>query len=319
MGGSFFSEDDYAARKAVRTANAAPTFAYHAATSTKPIDEQKAHPSLDPKGLKVRESRDSKEHPNSNAVIFAFDVTGSMTTFPKIAQAKLPTLMGLLLRKGFLEDPQIMVCAFGDQACDVAPLQAGQFESGIEIEDDITNLLLVGGGGGQFSESPELVFYLAAKKTSIDCFEKRNKKGYLFLITDEKGRSLTPNVLKDVFGEGGEESFTIKQIIEEAQKLYDVYVITPKGTSHAGNPELKQYWTELLGQNYLQLDEPEAICELVASTIGICENTIGDLRDNLAETGLSKSGIDAVTTALAKTGTGSSVSKVPKDSGLVSI
>jgi hypothetical protein len=306
----------------MRAATNTPTFAYSAATASKPISDRKAHDKLDPKAIKgKRESRDSAEHPNSNAVIFAFDVTGSMTTFPKIAQEKLPTLMGLLLRKGFLTDPQIMVCAFGDQTCDRVPLQAGQFESGIEIEDDITNLYLEGSGGGNVSESPELVFYLAARKTSLDCFEKRGKRGYLFLITDEMGRSISPRVIEDVFGEKTEESFSIKEIIQEAQKTYEVYVITPNGTSNANNTSIQNFWKELIGQNYLQLDDPTAICELVATTIGICESAIGhdDIGDNLKETGLSKTGVDAVSTALSRSLGNRKIAKVPKGSGLVSV
>lgn len=325
MGGSTWSDDHYASRKSVRAATNTPTFAYHDATSKKPVDAHKAHESLDPKGIKgKRESRDSDAHPQSNAVIFAFDNTGSMSRFPKIAQEKLPTLLGLLLRKGYLTDPQIMICAFNDQTCGRVPLQVGQFESGIEIEDCLINLYLEGGGGEQNMESPELVFYTAARKTSIDCFEKRGKKGYLFLITDEAGRGLNPTVIADVFGGEAGEHLTMKEVIEEAKKMYDVYVITPRDTSNYGAKWLKEYWINLVGQQYLELEDPEAICELVAATIGLCENVTsrGGIADDLAGVGLSKRGVDAVTTALAKPGIVSdsrAMAKVPAGSGLATV
>ena len=325
MGGSAWSDDHYSSRKATRAAAGTPTFAYHAATAKKSVDEHKAHESLDPKGIKgKRESRDSDAHPESNAVIFAFDTTGSMSEFPKIAQEKLPTLLGLLLRKGYLTDPAIMVCAFNDQTCCRVPLQVGQFESGIEIEDCLINLFLEGGGGGQNMESPELVFYTAARKTSIDCFEKRGKKGYLFLITDEAGRDLTPTVIANVFGGESGEHLTMEEVVKEAQKMYDVYVITPNATSNYGAKWLKDYWTKLVGQQYLELEDPQAICELVAATIGLCENSTNHagIADDLAGTGLSTRGVDAVTTALAKPGVVSAsraVAKVPAGSGLATV
>ena len=93
--------------------------------------------------------------------------------------------MGLLLRKGYLAHPQILIGGIGDATCDRAPLQVGQFESGIEIDEDLAKLWLEGGGGGQQTESYELAMYFMARHTSIDCLEKRGQRGYLFLIGDE--------------------------------------------------------------------------------------------------------------------------------------
>src|SRR5262249_20618935 len=134
---------------------------------------------------RVRESRDSDVHPESHAVAVLLDVTGSMQTVPRILQKSLPRLMGLLIRKGYLEHPQILIGAVGDATCDSAPLQVGQFESGIEIEEDLGRLFLEGGGGGQVTESYELAMHFLAHHTSLDCVEKRGKKGYAFLIGDE--------------------------------------------------------------------------------------------------------------------------------------
>ena len=92
-----------------------------------------SHPDLDPYGLAVRESRDSAEHPRSVAIAVLFDVTGSMREVPRTLQAKLPQLLGLLLRKGYVADPQIMFGAIGDATCDRAPLQAGAAQAGARV------------------------------------------------------------------------------------------------------------------------------------------------------------------------------------------
>ena len=101
---------------------------------------RRVHQKMNPLGVTVRESRDSDAHPESHAVAVLFDVTGSMQTVPRILQANLPKLMGLLIRKGYLEHPQILIGAVGDATGDAAPLQVGQFESGIEIEEDLGKL-----------------------------------------------------------------------------------------------------------------------------------------------------------------------------------
>ena len=52
----------------------------------------------------------------------------------------------------------------------------GQFESGNEIEDDLSRIFLEGGGGGQQTESYELALYFLARKTKTDCFEQRTHR-----------------------------------------------------------------------------------------------------------------------------------------------
>ena len=111
------------------------------------------------------------------AIAVLFDVTGSMRGVPRILQAKLPQLIGLLLRKGYVAHPQIMFGAIGDATCDRAPLQVGQFESGNRIDEDLGQILLEGGGGGQKTESYELAMYFMARHTAIDCSRKARPAG----------------------------------------------------------------------------------------------------------------------------------------------
>src|SRR5262249_29212858 len=134
---------------------------------------------------KIRESRDSADNPSSNAIMVWFDETGSMGGIPRVFQEKLPKLHGLLERKNYIVDPPICFGAFGDATCDTVPLQVGQFESGNEMEEDLARFVLEGNGGGQNTESYELPMYFSYYKTALDCFEKRKKKGYLFLSGDE--------------------------------------------------------------------------------------------------------------------------------------
>src|SRR3954467_14915938 len=158
MGGTRWSDDHYKERAKLRARAGKDAFEYDHAIKQGEAD-RKVHEKMNPRGVEVRESRDSEAHPESHAVGVLFDVTGSMQTVPRILQENLPRLMGLLLRKGYLDHPQILIGAVGDATCDVAPLQVGQFESGIEIEEDLGRLLLEGGGGSSITESYELALY----------------------------------------------------------------------------------------------------------------------------------------------------------------
>src|SRR5271166_724984 len=184
MGSTRWSDDHYKDRAKLRAETGQDAFEYDHEIKIGAA-EARVHDKMNPKGVKIRESRDSEAHPESHAVGVLFDVTGSMQTVPRILQENLPRLMGLLLRKGYLEHPQILIGAIGDATCDSAPLQVGQFESGIEIEEDLGKLFLEGGGGGHITESYELAMYFMARHTALDCFEKRGKRGYLFVIGDE--------------------------------------------------------------------------------------------------------------------------------------
>src|SRR5215831_12415893 len=184
MGTTRWSDDHYRDRARLRARAGKDAFEYDHAIRIGAV-ECAVHPKMNPRGVKVRESRDSDAHPESHAVAVLFDVTGSMQGVPRILQAHLPKLMGLLIRKGYLDHPQILIGAIGDATCDAAPLQVGQFESGIEIEEDLGKLFLEGGGGGHITESYELALYFMARHTALDCLQKRHQRGYLFVIGDE--------------------------------------------------------------------------------------------------------------------------------------
>src|SRR6187431_140514 len=179
MGSGIWSTDVYDAADRYRRATGASAFAYSDSGA------RTVHTALDPLGVGVRESRDSDEHPESLAIAVLFDVTGSMGSVPRVLQTKLPQLLGLLTRKSYATDPHILFGAVGDASCDRVPLQIGQFESDNRMDDDLARIVLEGGGGGQMTESYELAMYFMARHTSLDCFEKRGRRGYLFLIGDE--------------------------------------------------------------------------------------------------------------------------------------
>jgi hypothetical protein len=299
MGSGIWSTDVYDAADRYRRATGASAFAYSDSGA------RTVHSALDPKDVGKRESRDSDEHPESVAIAVMFDVTGSMGSVPRVLQQKLPQLLGLLLRKGYVKDPQILFGAIGDATCDRVPLQVGQFESDNRLDEDLGRFVLEGGGGGQMTESYELAMYFMARHTSIDCYEKRGKRGYLFIIGDEQayGR-VKPGEVRDVIGDKLGEPIGLRAMVDEVRRMYDTYYILPAGSSYAGNTTILDFWKDLLGQNVIALDDLDAVCETIALTVGLGEDTI-DLDEGLED--LREVGSAATATvgkALARIGGG---------------
>ncbi|MFF5257300.1 hypothetical protein ACFY4C_00025 [Actinomadura viridis] len=275
MGSGTWSTDVYDAARSYRASTGASAFAYSDGGATT------AHPDLDPSGVVLRESRDSDDHPESLAIAVLFDVTGSMRTVPRTLQAKLPDLLGLLLRKGYVEHPHIMFGAVGDATCDRAPLQVGQFEADNRMDDDLGKILLEGGGGGQMTESYELAMYFMARHTAIDCLEKRGKKGYLFMIGDELAYPAAKRrEIAKVIGGEPRGDVPLEELVGELRRKYEVYFIIPEGAYHARSEKLADFWRGLLGQHVLFLDDLDAVCETIALTIGLAEDAI-DLDEGL--------------------------------------
>src|ERR1041385_6263270 len=101
--------------------------AFSATTAGKTTDDIYAsraiNKNLNPKGVKLRESRDSADNPNSTPIIVAIDVTGSMGIIADVlAREGLGTLFTEILDRKPITDPHLMFMAVGDAHYDSAPL-----------------------------------------------------------------------------------------------------------------------------------------------------------------------------------------------------
>lgn len=287
MGGGTWSDAAY--RKSVKGRSA---FAYSDDTLSRSRSEWKCHQLLDPYGLKIRESRDSAEHPESNAILTGLDVTGSMGVVVVAVRDSLGKLMDMLLEGKYISDPQILFYAVGDASpdsrrengmCDTIPFQVSQFESDNRINDQITKVVLEGGGGGQNTESYELGFYCADRHTSIDCFEKRGRKGYLFSIGDELPYpAVSKKEVKKIFNATLQNDVPLAEVVKNAQRKYNIFHIIPKGSNHYNDPDIRNTWAKILGgkQFVFMLEDPDATAETIAVAIALNEGSM-TLEDGL--------------------------------------
>ena len=259
------------------TARAYSTYASTTGYTDKSVHEvfssRAVNKALNPFGVTVRESRDSDEHPNSIPIILGLDVTGSMGIYAhEIAVTHLPKLMNGILET--VTDPQIMFMAIDDvHASSPAALQASQFESDIRILEQLREVYLVAGGGGNRSESYDLTWYFAGNRTVIDSFEKRGQHGFLFTFGDEEApyQIVTVEQLKSVFGPGEYTSMTPEQMLKRAQEMYQVFhIVIEQGSHYRRYPaEVRSSWTNLMGSNVLFLKDTKYLSDLVLATIEI--------------------------------------------------
>lgn len=234
------------------------------------------HALMNPKGVRLRESRDSPDHPSSIAITFALDVTGSMGKIPDLlARQELPKFMKILMDCK-VPDPQLLFLAVGDATSDRAPLQIGQFESTAELMDRwLTWSFLEGNGGGQGHESYELALYMLAEHTEMDCWVKRKKKGYLFMTGDELPYpAVSRHQVEALIGDRLDEDVPIAAAVAALQQTFHPFFLIPDLDRRKG---CERVWRDLLGDHVIAMESAEDTCYVAASLVALCERVVPDV------------------------------------------
>jgi hypothetical protein len=226
---------------------------------------------MSPWGVQFRESRDSAAHPESLAIGVFLDETGSMGSIPDmLVRHKLGDLMNTLIAHG-VPDAHVLFGGIGDHYSDTSPLQVGQFEAGTEeLNRWLTKIYLEGCGGGQNMESYALAWLFFARHTSIDCFEKRNQKGFLFTIGDEGvHKLLEKEFLTNLLGYPFHENIAAEQLLSEAERMYHVFHLHVRETATGKTPSIIEEWRRLLHEKLIIVEDYNNIAEIIASTVAV--------------------------------------------------
>lgn len=330
MGYGSWSDPTYRANAAAAAAAGRSTFD-HTAKIKSGAKKAGTHKLLDPRavagpaspfaGKVMREVTISDEHPNPVPIAIMLDVTGSNIEAARVVHAKLPELFGLLQRKGYVEDPQILIGAIGDAHSDTVPLQVGQFESDNRIDAMVEAMYLEGNGGGQMSETYELGAYYLARHTYLEPFHKQGRKGYAIFIGDELPYDRVRrsygygygggHTLESLTGDKLEADVTTEKIFEELKEQYEVFFLFQEQGAYDAKRVLPA-WRKLLGERALVLDDPSAVCEFIAGLLGMLEGGLDleEIEDDLKAIGADPKAIKAAGKALATvTGSGGGVAK----------
>lgn len=322
MGGGNWSKVSYEDNAAAAAAAGRPTFA-HTANIASGRTAAKAHDLLNPltkagptspfADQVMREVTISTEHPNPTPVAVMLDVTGSNIEAARVVHSKLPQLFGLLQRKGYAEDPQILIGAIGDAYSDRVPLQVGQFESDNRIDAMVEAMYLEGNGGGQTHETYELGAYFLAYHTYLEPWHKQGRKGYAIFIGDEMpyetlrrnfgNYGYTRHTVESLTGDTLEADLDTKAIFDKLQEQYEVFFLFQKQGMYQEETILPA-WRELLGERALVLEDPAAVCEFIAGLLAMMEGgfDFDEVEADLRAIGANASAIRAAGKALATVG-----------------
>jgi hypothetical protein len=280
MGAGSWSRDDYETY--------ATTTNYVKAPRAEVFRNNRIVDSLNPAKALLRESCDSADNPNATPVIIALDVTGSMGEYAeRIAKQALPKIMTSIIEGKPISDPHVMFMAFSDinTSAYMDSFQVSQFEADIRVLEQLREIYLAGGGGGNASESYDLPWYFAGTRTKTDAFEKRGKKGFLFTMGDERApyQAVSASDLNQVFG-GQHETFMPIEALARAKEKYNVFHIVIEQGSGWRNDEtaIKQTWNAMLGSNVLYLRDFTLLPEVITATMRMTDGSV-TINDVLAE------------------------------------
>ena len=85
--------------------------------------------------------------------------------------------------------------------------------------EQLTQIYIEHGGGGNRSESYNLPWYFAAHHTEHDSLIKRGKRGYLFTVGDEEApQGVTKEQIEVITGDKLERDISSTEMLAEAQR-----------------------------------------------------------------------------------------------------
>ncbi|MDE1970250.1 MAG: hypothetical protein KGI50_01605 [Patescibacteria group bacterium] len=183
-------------------------------------------------------------------LVYAFDVTGSMGNLPKIIYDKWPGIVGQIVARGYLSDPMMSLVAMGDIRSDSSPIQVADFSALRNLDRYFKKIHFEGGGGGQGSESYEMIAYYYAY-----CCKLLNAVNPIMLFTGDEAfcRNLYKEDLCEHFG-GTHESTTAQQVFADLRKKFknNVFLIH---RHYQGDDDrtIVREWQDVLGEDRVVL------------------------------------------------------------------
>ena len=199
-------------------------------------------------------------------LVVIVDGTGSMGKFPETIFKKLPLLDDSA--KDYLDDCEVSYGMIGDAGSDQYPLQIQPFGKGKQMVESLNKLIIEGNGGGNAMESYDLAALYYARNVEMP---KANKPILIF-ICDE---GVYPNVNKTWAKQYARvelvEKLSSKQLFEELQTKYSVYVIRKhygngiSGDSMTGtNAVIHKQWEKLVdAERIAVLNDPQRVVDVI--------------------------------------------------------
>lgn len=226
----------------------------------------------------TRECCDTEEHPNTMPVILALDVTGSMGDTAVEVAKRLNVIMTELYEK--VQDVEFCIMGIGDLAYDSAPIQMSQFESDVRIAEHLDKIYFEGGGGGNDYESYTAAWYMGARHTKLDCWN-RGRKGTIITMGDEPLNPYLPKgALSRAIGDDLQADIETSELYDEVSAKYDIYHLAISDTSSYRwhKPKINSTWNRFLDGDHFKTVSLDAlastIVDIIANNAGSKNETV---------------------------------------------
>ena len=292
MGNGTFDSGAAAFRTAQAQQNNTNRMAFTAAVNSGKASRE-CHPSLNLALKPIRECRDNPDNPEALPICVFLDETGSMGAMAHNILDDMHGLVNIVRDTGSVPHPAILVGAVGDSQTDrgsyeVAPIQAGEFESDDElIEQHLSNIYLEGNGQGNGGESYWLPMVFAAHQTKTDHWEKRGKKGHLVIIADEDIHDVDIDQAKDRLGINIEPT-SLEELVKTVQERWNLYIIRPNGSGHSLDNSIENHWKALGVQHVVRVEDWRQVIPTAAALIAQSEGaSAADIISKVTANGLT--------------------------------
>lgn len=208
-------------------------------------------------------------------VIISLDVTGSMSKWPEEIFKRLAKLYQVACDYFGTEEVDVLFIAHGDARTDRHPIQVGRVKRGQALELELASFDRPQGGGGQQTESHEIVaIYLR------DCLDTSSaRQVYTFFVTDEAAcDAVDPRLVDETLGiDVRRRELDTKKVFAELAKRMSVYAVFCSTNCYGGSAteRMRAFWRAVVGPECtLPLDDARRVVETM---LGVFAKTTGQM------------------------------------------
>lgn len=211
-------------------------------------------------------------------LVILVDVTGSMGDWPAVMFSKLP-YMDNECKEYLGEDFELSFGAVGDANSDQYPIQIRPFAKGRDMEKQLKELVIEGGGGGQCQESYELTALYYARNA-----EMPNAKRPIMIIIGDEG--YYEDIMKKQAAMAHvklQGDLSTKEVFEELQKKFSVYLIRkPYGGSD--DKGIQKKWENLIGKEHIAvLPAADRVVDVIFGILAQEKNKVAYFKEEIED------------------------------------
>ena len=221
----------------------------------------------------------------ANVLIVVTDVTGSMGENPAEIFRRLPLMYEEACTLLGNHDLEILFVAHGDARTDTHAVQVARFGRGSELDALLTSFSLTCGGGGQGSETPELVAYYLLRQ--VDTSSAQNV--YVWFVTDEAGcETLQPHLVREWLDLDLEPEYAqTATVFAVLRRKMHTFVILFDTGYYLSEPDkhrkIRPYWERVLGsaESVVPLRDARRLVDVMLGTIAVMTGQLALFTGNL--------------------------------------